>query len=77
MILHRRSLQGEDAAPPRSMMNSRRSARPKAKDEDKVEYSRSGPCTAAKAIRFCPVGVKSVEGSLGRPSMHFRYSPKS
>ena len=78
VILHRRSLQGDDAAPPRSMMNSRRlSARPKAKDEDKVEYSRSGPCTAAKGIRFCPVGVKSVGSTRPTSSRHVRCASDS
>jgi hypothetical protein len=39
---------------------------------------KSGACCAAEfRPASCRLGVIRVEGSRGRPSMHFRYSPKS
>jgi hypothetical protein len=66
------------AALPKSLMNLRRlMGVPKAKDHG-PRYSRScRPCIAAKSDHSCPNRVISLEGSRGRPSMHFRYSPKS
>ena len=47
------------AAPPRSVMNSRRFIGLPQCQGSQTKYSRSGPCTAATATRFRPVWVKS------------------
>ena len=43
----------------------------------RINYSRSGPCTAAKATTQCPLWVIFVRLARSRRSRHVRFAPKA
>jgi len=57
-----------------SVMNSRRFIGLPQRQGSQIEYSRSGPCTAAKATRFRPVGVMRVGTMRRSASRNVRYA---
>ena len=80
-----RAASGHVAAPPSNVMNSRRCiSSPKLKGDGILTPQTSaligaetGIKTIAAVHSHCRRWVISVESSRGRPSMHFRCSPKS